>query len=334
MLVVRPAGPKDFDSLMELAILSGRGFTSLPEDEATLRERLETSKASFDGSVAPLEAWYTLMLEDTELGQVDGVAGVKAGVGLKRPHFSFRVVTLAQSSPTLNMRFDHSALVLVNECSGWSEVGSLFLRPERRKGGAGRLLAQSRYMLIGLDPQRFAEMVLAELRGWFEADGACPFWDNVASKFFRLPFDEADLMSASTDGQFILDLAPRHPIYVSLLPKSARDAIGTVHREGEAARAMLEGEGFRYQGLIDIFDGGPSVACQRDDIRTVRDAVVRTVQIGTDIAASEALVSSGRLEAFRAVRAPVAIEAETATLSRDVADVLGVRNGDLIRIKE
>jgi hypothetical protein len=30
----------------------------------------------------------------------------------------------------------------------------------------------------------------------------------------------------------------------------------------------------------------------------------------------------------------VAIEAETATLSRDVADVLGVRNGDLIRIKE
>ena len=334
MLVVRPAGPKDFDALMELAILSGRGFTSLPEDEATLRGRLETSKASFDGSIAPLEAWYTLMLEDSALGQVDGVAGVKAGVGLKRPHFSFRVVTLAQSSPTLNMRFDHRALVLVNECSGWSEVGSLFLRPERRKGGAGRLLAQSRYMLIGLDPQRFAEMVLAELRGWFEADGACPFWDNVASKFFRLPFDEADLMSASTDGQFILDLAPRHPIYVSLLPESARDAIGMVHREGEAARAMLETEGFRYQGLIDIFDGGPSVACLRDDIRTVRDAKVRTVQIGTDINASEALISSGRLEAFRAVRAPVSIDLETAALSRDVAEVLGVRNGDLIRIKE
>jgi arginine N-succinyltransferase len=334
MLVVRPAGPKDFDALMELAILSGRGFTSLPEDEATLRGRLETSKASFDGSIAPLEAWYTLMLEDAALGRVDGVAGVKAGVGLKRPHFSFRVVTLAQSSPTLNMRFDHRALVLVNECSGWSEVGSLFLRPERRKGGAGRLLAQSRYMLIGLDPQRFAEMVLAELRGWFEADGACPFWDNVASKFFRLPFDEADLMSASTDGQFILDLAPRHPIYVSLLPESARDAIGMVHREGEAARAMLETEGFRYQGLIDIFDGGPSVACQRDDIRTVRDAVVRTVQIGSEINDSDALISSGRLEAFRAVRAPVAIDTEIATLSREVADLLGVRNGDLIRIKE
>ena len=92
-------------------------------------------------------------------------------------------------------------------------------------------------------------------------------------------------------------------------------------------------EGFRYQGLIDIFDGGPSVACQRDDIRTVRDAEPRMVRIGSDIAADEALISSGRLEAFRAVRAPVAINSETATLSREVADVLGVRNGDLIRIK-
>jgi arginine N-succinyltransferase len=334
MLVVRPAGPADFESLMELAILSGRGFTSLPEDEATLRARLDLSKASFDGSVAPLGAWYTLMLEDADAGRIDGVAGVKAGVGLKRPHFSFRVVTLAQSSPTLNMRFDHRALVLVNECSGWSEVGSLFLRPERRKGGAGRLLAQSRYMLIGLDPQRFAEMVLAELRGWFEPDGSCPFWDNVASKFFRLPFDEADLMSASTDGQFILDLAPRHPIYVELLHPSAREAISKVHREGEAARSMLETEGFRHQGLIDIFDGGPTVACARDDIRTVRDARPFVVEVvaGLD-GTEEALISTGRLEAFRAVRAPVSLSDDMARLSKITAEVLGVTSGDLIRVK-
>lgn len=334
MLVVRPAGPADFESLMELAILSGRGFTSLPEDEETLRARLDMSKASFDGTIAPLEAWYTLMLEDTNTGRVDGVAGVKAGVGLKRPHFSFRVVTLAQSSPVLDMRFDHRALVLVNECSGWSEVGSLFLRPERRKGGAGRLLAQSRYMLIGLDPQRFAEMVLAELRGWFEMDGSCPFWDNVASKFFRIPFDEADLLSASTNGQFILDLAPRHPIYVDLLHASAQDAISRVHREGEAARAMLEAEGFRHQGLVDIFDAGPTVACARDDIRTVRDAKACVAQVVDELEPCEdALVSTGRLEAFRAVRAPVSLSADTARLGRQAAGVLGVRSGDLIRIK-
>jgi arginine N-succinyltransferase len=273
------------------------------------------------------------MLEDADSGAVEGVAGVKASVGLKRPFFSFRVVTLAQSSPTLDMRFDHQALVLVNECAGWSEVGSLFLRPEKRKGGAGRLLAQSRYMLIGLEPQRFAEMVLAELRGWFDEDGVCPFWEHVAHKFFRLEFDEADLMSASTNGQFILDLSPRHPIYTGLLPEAAARSIGRVHRDGEAARAMLEREGFRYQGLVDLFDAGPTMGAPRDEIRTVKEARRLTVRLGEDAFGEEALVSTGEIGRFRAVRAPVLVDHEHAVLSREAVEVLGVREGDSVKVK-
>src|SRR5262245_12336244 len=101
MLFVRPAGPSDYDALMELAVLSGPGFTSLPEHQPTLTERLIVSRASFAGELAPLERWYTLMLEESETSEVIGVGGVKAAVGLKRPFFSFRVVTFAQSSPTL-----------------------------------------------------------------------------------------------------------------------------------------------------------------------------------------------------------------------------------------
>jgi arginine N-succinyltransferase len=192
MLVVRPAGPDDFDDLYELAVRSGRGFTSLPEHEPTLRERLRTSDLSFKGELPASERWYTLMLEDPSDGEVLGVSGVHAAVGVHRPFYSFRVVTLAQSSTAIGLRFDHRALVLVNECTGWTEVGSLFLKPERRKGGAGRLLRQSRYMLIGAEPAMFNEMVLAELRGWFDKDGGAPFWEHVAHKFFRIPFDEAD----------------------------------------------------------------------------------------------------------------------------------------------
>src|SRR5512143_2718632 len=98
MLVVRPAGEADIDALMDLAHLSGRGFTSLPEDHETLSERLALSAASFAGTVAPQEAWYTLMIEDLGSGTIAGVAGVRAAIGLQRPHFSFRVVTLAQYS--------------------------------------------------------------------------------------------------------------------------------------------------------------------------------------------------------------------------------------------
>lgn len=334
MLVVRPSGPDDYDALYELAVLSGRGFTSLPEDEPTLRTRLETSAASFAGALAPGEAWYTLMLEETDTGRVEGVCGVKAAVGLKRPFFSFRRVTFAQHSAATGARFDHGALVLVNECAGWTEVGSLFLRPERRRGGAGALLALSRYLLIAAEPGRFADQVLAELRGWFDDDGSCPFWEAVGCKFFRLPFERADLMAASTDGQFILDLAPRHPIYLELLPEAARDAVARVNREGEAARLLLEREGFRPAGLVDIFDGGPTMSCTRAEIRTARDSRVMRLDAEEAVQGVAArLVALDRLDGFRAVRTGVELDGDRVRLPREAARALGVEPGETVRVR-
>jgi arginine N-succinyltransferase len=334
MLVVRPAGPADLDHLLELAILSGPGFTSLPEDPDALSDRLELSQASFRGEVTPQEAWYTLMLEDGDTGDIDGVGSVKATVGLKRPFFSFRVVNNTAQSPSLGVKLDHQTLVLVNECTGWTEVGSLFLKADRRKGGAGRLLSQSRYMLIGAQPELFAENVLAELRGVFTPDGACPFWDHVAHKFFPMEFDHADRMSGSTDKQFILDLAPRHPIYTELLPEPARAVIGKVHPQGVPAMALLESEGFRPNGLVDIFDAGPTVSCGRDNIRTVRDARRLTVEIvGSVEAELPALISTDSIGAFRAVRAKADIEGDIVRLTAETAAALKIKAGATVRVK-
>ena len=334
MLVVRPAGPADLDHLLELAILSGPGFTSLPEDPDQLVERLELSRDSFAGALEPTDRWYTLMLEETDTGDVDGIGSVKAAVGLNRPFFSFRVVTNTQSSPSLGIRLEQKTLVLVNECTGWTEVGSLFLKADRRKGGAGRLLSQSRYMLIGAEPDLFADSVLAELRGVFTPDGACPFWDHVAHKFFPMEFDEADRMTGSTDKQFILDLAPRHPIYIDLLPEPARAVIGKVHPQGVPAMALLESEGFRPNGLIDIFDAGPTVSCDRDNIRTVRDARRLTVAVAREVEAElPSLISTDSVSAFRSVRQRAHIEDDTVTLTDETAEALRVKAGDTVRVK-
>ena len=334
MLVVRPAGPADLDHLLELAILSGPGFTSLPEDPDQLTERLELSRDSFSGALAPQDCWYTLMLEESDTGDVDGVGSVKAAVGLHRPFFSFRLVNNTQSSPSLGVKLDHQTLVLVNECTGWTEVGSLFLKADRRKGGAGRLLSQSRYMLIGAQPDLFAESVLAELRGVFTPDGACPFWDHVAHKFFPMEFDDADRMTGSTDKQFILDLSPRHPIYVELLPEPARAVIGQVHPQGVPAMALLESEGFRANGLVDIFDAGPTVSCGRDNIRTVRDARRLTARIAEEVEAElPALISTDSVSAFRAVRQKAAIEGDGVVLNRETADALKIKAGATVRVK-
>ena len=328
---IRTAGPDDLGALMDLAKLSGFGFTSLPPDENILAARLALSTASFSSQVAPTDAWYTIMLEDSDTGTIDGVAAVRAAVGIERPHFSFRVLTMAQSSSAIGARFDHQALVLVNECTGWTEVGSLFLRPEARSGGSGGLLARSRYMLIGADASRFSTTVMAELRGWHESDGGCPFWDGVASKFYRLPFSEADKMVTGTDGQFILDLAPRHPIYVELLDEATRSSIGKCHQEGEGAQVMLRKEGFQYNDLIDIFDGGPTVTCPRDGIASIARAQELYVRIGPVVSGTPHLLSTSTIENFRAINANAQIDGDNLILERETADLLRLTNNMRVR---
>ena len=149
-----------------------------------------------------------------------------------------------------------------------------------------------------------------------------------------MEFDEADRMTGSTDKQFILDLAPRHPIYVDLLPEPARAVIGKVHAQGVPAMALLESEGFRPNGLVDIFDGGPTVTCGRDNIRTVRDARRLTVAVAAEVEAElPALISTDNAANFRSVRQRAHIEGETVTLTTETADTLRVRAGDTVRVK-
>jgi arginine N-succinyltransferase len=71
---------------------------------------------------------------------------------------------------------------------------------------------------------------------------------------------------------FIAELMPAYPIYISLLPEAAREVIGQVHPNTAPARAILEKEGFSWRGSVDIFDAGPVLEAETDQIRAVRDS--------------------------------------------------------------
>lgn len=331
--VMRPARLDDFEALMELASESGPGFTSLPVHEPILRKRLELSEKSFAGDLdEPQYGKYLMMLVDTETGEVGGCSAVKAGVGIDQPFFNYRVITIAQASQTADRRFDMDALVLTNEFVGYTEVGTLFLRAAHRGGGAGRLLAQSRYLLMAADPDRFGDSVLAELRGVVDPDGNTPFWDAIGYHFFGMSFTEADILSATTDNQFILDLMPKYPIYVDLLPPEAREVIGRVHADGVGAIKLLEWEGFRFERTVDIFDGGPLVAAPRKLIRTIRESREVTLEIGETNAAS-GLVSNDDASDIRVTMGDGELRGDNVFVtSADVLDRLKRKPGEAARI--
>ena len=85
--------------------------------------------------------------------------------------------------------------------------------------------------------------------------------------------------------------------------------------------------------MVDIFDAGPTVTCDRDNIRTVRDARRLTVVVGEPDAELPALISTDAVRDFRAVRQKAAIDGETVTISAETADALKIRAGDTVRVK-
>ena len=270
---VRAARAEDVRALYGLSKLTGGGFTNLPADKATLEKKLERAEAGFSRKgESPGDDLYVFVLEDVESGTIRGTCQVFGAVGTDRPFYSYLISTLTQKSTELGRIFRNQTLNLTTDLEGSSEVGGLFLHPHERAGGLGMLLARSRYLFIKQHRPRFGEVVLAELRGVMDQAGHSPFWDAIGGRFFGMTFPEADDFNAVYGTQFIADLFPKSPIYVSMLPESAQAVIGQPHPTGRAALRMLEHENFVWDGYVDIFDGGPTVSARTDRIRTVSDA--------------------------------------------------------------
>jgi arginine N-succinyltransferase len=254
-------------------------------------------------------------------------------VGQEWPFYSYRLNTLTQYSRELDRTVRTELLSLVTDLEGTAEVGGLFLHPNERAGGLGLLLARARYLFIAMHRGRFADKLIAELRGIADERGDSPFWDNVAGRFFGMTFQEADYFNALNGNQFIADLMPRHPVYVAMLDEEARKVIGKPHPTGRAAMRMLENEGFRYDGYVDIFDGGPTMIAQTDDVASVRSAV-RAELDEIDLAEGErAILATGRLDTFRACYGARSLEPDgegghRIAIDSAAADLLDVNVGD------
>lgn len=327
---VRPARKDDFQAIYEMAKLTGGGFTNLPADRGALVEKLIRSEKAFDNEVdAQRDDLYLMVLENAETGQVRGTAQIFGMVGTECPFYSYRLSTLTQTSKALGRTFRAEMLTLCTDFEGSSEVGGLFLHPGERAGGLGMLLARSRYLFIRQHRARFGERTLAELRGVIDESGGSPFWDAIAGRFFGMDFREADEFNAMHGTQFIADLMPKTPIYTAMLPESARHVMGVPHPSGRAAMRMLESEGFRYDCYVDIFDGGPTVAAETDQIRTVRDAREVTLSAVDDgIEGEPLMLASGRLHDFAACYGRLDVRPDgTAAIDSVAASLMNVGPG-------
>jgi arginine N-succinyltransferase len=332
MKVIRPIRATDIDALLHMAQTAGAGFTSLPPVREYLQRKIDLSEQSFAADVhIPGHQRYMFVLEDLDSGKVGGCCAVEAACGLDEPFYNYHVGLTVHASHELKVYSRTPTLYLSNDYTGCSVLVSLYLAPDFRGGGAGRLLSKCRFAFMAQFSQRFAAKIIAEMRGVSDEHGRSPFWEGLGRHFFAIDYDRAEHIVGMGNKAFIAELMPKHPIYTLLLAQEAQTVLGKVHPQTAPALHLLEQEGFRYQGYIDIFDGGPTVEAPLADIRSVRRSRLLGAAIGEAAGGSTHLVSNTELGGFRCALAELAPEGDHVSLPPALAAALRVKAGDPVR---
>jgi arginine N-succinyltransferase len=339
MLLIRPIQQSDYPALMQIAIESGAGFTSLPVNEQKLKQKIAHSEHSFAVDTdKPGSQGYLFVLEDTCTGEILGTSGIEASVGLSNPLYHFHKSTVIHHSNELNVFNPVEVLTMCNDYTGVSEICTLFLREPYRAGLNGRFLSKVRFLFMAEQPKRFAKLVIAEMRGVADDNALPPFWQWLQTYFFSIDFPTADHLIGIGNKGFIADLMPRHPIYVSLLPESAQKVIGEVHENTKPALKLLENEGFIHRGYVDLFDAGPTVEAQLKQIKSVRQSHKIEIRIEQDsdkrhggVVLALCNTSSVNFRATFSDDVKLCTEQNVLLVSSEVADALKVQNGDFVR---
>ncbi|MDH4612714.1 arginine N-succinyltransferase [Pseudomonas sp. BN102] len=330
-MIVRPVRSADLPALIDLARSTGAGLTTLPANEERLAHRVGWAEKAFRGEAERADADYLFVLEDDD-GTVIGISAVAGAVGLREPWYNYRVGLTVSASQELHIHRQIPTLFLANDLTGNSELCSLFLHAGHRSGLNGRLLSKARFLFIAEFPELFGGKVIAEMRGMSDQNGVSPFWDSLGRHFFKMEFSRADYLTGVGNKAFIAELMPKFPLYTCFLSEAAREVIGRVHTDTEPALAMLKGEGFSYQGYVDIFDAGPAIECETAKIRAVRDSQSLVLAVGTPGGdATPFLIHNRKREDCRITAAPARLAAGTLVVDALTAKRLKLSAGASVR---
>ncbi len=290
--VIRPIVLDDADALLDLIRLSSGGLSSLQPRLDFLKNYIEHSQHSFSGilDVETPHKYLLGMFKDTT-NQLIGCAAVKTQIGKDTPFINF------------DLKGDGADeyLIASSRYTGATEVGSLFLHPDYRRDGLGRYLAKMRYLLIGSEPWRFSDTVIAELRGICGPEGS-PLYDHLFEYKLDKSFLEADREYYDRNPDALGDIVPIGKLQTRAFPKDVRASIGQPHPTGIGAMRLLQDEGFIFSGTIDLFDAGPIMSVYRDTIRTLMNTKSRPVCVSPNVSTGQTcLICTGNIKTFRAV---------------------------------
>lgn len=331
MYVIRPINFSDLDALVACAYRTRIGITNLPKNRKRLLQTIFDSEKAFSISNNKLTFdLYFFVLEDTKDSSVIGVCGIfskKPG-----PIFYYREEYV---SPAENFKYIPSKMRILRTVSydeGPSEICALYLQPEIRHEGLGKLLSFSRFLFVASFPERFTDVISANMRGKLDQNDSSPFWTGLGYHFLNIDF--GILMRLRDDSfEITSSMLPQYPIYPSILRHDAEDCIGHVDRHTLPALKMLQSQGFKYTDEIDVFDGGPIISASKNQIPLIKNSHLAYVKSVADalVMPCKVLITNGQLN-FRCCMGEVSIVNENeVNIDTELAKALDVKIGQSVR---
>jgi arginine N-succinyltransferase len=334
MYIIRPIQKEDLDTYFSFAERAAIGIHTLPKNRDRLAKRIDISIGSFKKNVhTPQDEIYIFVIENFETKEVVGTCAINARTGSPEPVHFFKIITVHPHSNEPIVPKELQMLQVTNYTNGPSEVCGIYLKPEVRKERLGHLLSLSRLLFIASFPQRFKRNIIAQMRGVIDLkNNSSPFWEGLGINFTTLTFSEVQKKMES-NSSFINDILPQNPVYVSLLPKFSQKVMEKVHISTKPAFKMLLNEGFKLTGEIDVFDGGPIVKAEIQDIETIKNSHFDTIHdvVSDQVNWNDYLICNGLID-FKACMGQLKRYGhDQIIITQAVADALQVKKGDVVR---
>ncbi len=333
MNLVRLVKTSDLSSIEKLIKNSDAGMTTMPKSSQEIKKRLIWSERSQKQNIKkPNQDSYLFVLEENK--QIVGLSAIYTSVSKKNPSIYFQKKNLKLKSNSFNFTKDLDVLSLFFCKKPYTELGTLFLKPDIRGNGRGSLLSYARFIFMSAHQKRFDEMAFVEMRGFKNAKDDSDFWDSFSKTFFNLDVFKSDEISY-IDNHFIMESVPRYPFIIEHLPQKVQRVIGKPHSSAMPAYSLLTKQNFRPNGLIDIMYGGPCLDAKIKDIPLINSAKLFPVNIKRNASFDRfGFIANPAIHNFAVVRDNYAFDRDKNELliSAKVAKALGLVQGSVAQI--
>ena len=326
MILFRPIKESDYASFLQMVSVANLEGSHLPDDPSLLEAKFHHALASFRGLLRKGGGFYLFLLEDIKNKKVIGMSAINQESGHAAPLSTYHIrdIHLAQEHVSLK---EQKILHRQRLIRGPAELSFLFLLPEERKSGYGRILSLGRLLFIAAFQSLFPTTLMTALSGSSLKNGCNPFWENFGRLFFDV--DSKQIWHLLSNELEIEPFLPSYPVYLSLLSKEAQNAIGKAHPHVKPALKLLLQEGFQLTQDIHVIDAGPYIESKVQNIRTVKESRRSPLAGCREIKNNELmLVANTRLENFRCLAAPLETSAQGVYLEKEIKTLLQLKSGE------